>query len=125
MFDLDQIRQQFPIFSIQQASGNPLVYFDNAATTQKPMVVLERLQRFYSTENANIHRGIYHLAHEATLEYERARTKAASFIGAKSSNEIVFCRGTTEALNMVAQGLGREQLKPGDEVSGHCNGTSR
>ena len=116
MFDVNQIRKQFPIFSINHTTGNPLIYFDNAATTQKPMVVLERLQRFYSQENANIHRGIYQLAYEATQEYELARKKVASFINAKNSDEVVFCRGTTEALNMVAQGWGREQLGPKDEV---------
>ena len=116
MFDTDQIRRQFPIFSVPQNTGRPLVYFDNAATTHKPMVVLERLQRFYGKENANIHRGIYRLAHEATKEYELARSQVATFINAASADEIIFCSGTTEALNMVAHGLAPQLLGPGDEV---------
>ncbi len=115
MFDVGKIRKQFPILTSIR-TGKPLVYFDNAATTQRPMVVLERLQQFYSQENANIHRGIYQLAYEATQEYELARKKVASFINARVTEEVVFCRGTTEAINMVAQGWGREQLGPNDEV---------
>ena len=114
MFDVEKIRKQFPIFSVQP-EDKPLVYLDNAATTQKPMVVMERLHKFYSYENANIHRGIYQLAHEATLEYEKTRKEVANFLNARAAEEVVFCRGTTEAINMVAQGL-RDRLEPGDEV---------
>lgn len=113
MFEVNKIRKQFPIFSVRH-SGKPLVYLDNAATTQKPLVVIERLQHFYSYENANIHRGIYRLAHEATLEFEKARETVADFINA-AADEVVFCRGTTEAINMVAQGL-RHQIGTGDEI---------
>ncbi len=116
MFDVNLIRKQFPIFSINSTSGNPLIYLDNAATTQKPMVVLERLNRFYGQQNANIHRGIYQLAYEATTEYELARKKVANFINAKDADEVVFCGGTTEALNMIAQGWAREKLDTEDEV---------
>ena len=114
MFDVTKIRNQFPIFSVNHAD-KPLVYLDNAATTQKPMVVIERLQRFYSYENSNIHRGIYHLAHEATKAYENSRKTVAQFINARSDAEVVFCRGATEALNMVAHGL-RPQLGAADEI---------
>ncbi|GJM28369.1 MAG: cysteine desulfurase [Cyclobacteriaceae bacterium] len=103
MLDIDNIRRQFPIFST--TTKTPLVYLDNAATTQKPLVVLERLQRFYSYENANIHRGIYQLADDATRHFEKARSRVAQFINAKYPDEVVFCSGTTEAINMVAQGL--------------------
>jgi len=113
MFDVNKIRKQFPIFSVKQA-GKPLVYLDNAATTQKPLVVTERLLRFYSYENANIHRGIYRLAHEATREFEQAREIVAAYLNAAAA-EVVFCRGTTEALNMVAQGI-RDQLGSEDEI---------
>lgn len=113
MLDVDKIRNQFPIFSISH-DGKLLVYLDNAASTQKPLVVIERLQRYYSYENSNIHRGIYHLAHRATQQYEEARKKTASFINA-DSEEVVFCRGTTEAINMVAQGI-RHRLGPEDEI---------
>ncbi len=103
-FDTVKIRKQFPIYTVQR-SGTPLVYLDNAATTQKPMVVLERLQQFYSYQNANIHRGIYPLADRATRYYEQSRARVAQFINASQPEEVVFCRGTTEAINMVAQGL--------------------
>lgn len=114
MFNIDNIRKQFPIFSNRTAT-TPLVYLDNAATTQKPMVVLERLQRFYSYENANIHRGIYQLADTATLEYENARNRVAQYINAANPDDVVFCRGTTEAINMVSQGL-RKYLTPDHQV---------
>ncbi len=114
MFAIDRIRRQFPVFRL--TDDHPaLVYLDNAATTQKPMVVIERLQQFYGHENANIHRGIYRLAHKATQSYERARTKVANFLNAKQPEEVVFCRGTTEAINMVAQGL-RHQVTSEDEI---------
>jgi cysteine desulfurase/selenocysteine lyase len=92
-----------------------MVYLDNAATTQKPLVVLERLQRFYSYENSNIHRGIYQLADGATLEYENARNRVGKFINSHSPGDVVFCRGTTEAINMVAQGL-RKYITPEHQV---------
>ena len=113
MFDVAKLRKQFPIFNIRPG-GKPLIYLDNAATTQKPLVVIERLQKYYSYENANIHRGIYHLAYEATQQYENARETVAKFLNA-SADQVVFCRGTTEAINMVAQGY-RDQLGSGDEI---------
>jgi len=114
MFDTNKIRSQFPIFSTR-SSKTPLIYLDNAATTQKPMVVLERLQKFYSYQNANIHRGIYPLADQATKLYEQARSRVAQFINASDPDQIVFCGGTTEAINMVAQGL-RHKLAPASKV---------
>ena len=114
MLDVTKIRKQFPILT-QAGISQPLVYLDNAATTQKPMVVLERVQKFYSHENANIHRGIYQLAYNATEQYEGTRTKVANFLNAPSQGEIVFCGGTTEAINAIAQGL-RHQLTVDDEI---------
>ena len=95
--------------------GKDLIYLDNAATTHKPKVVIDRLTQFYSKENSNIHRGIYELAFNATRHYELARQTVSNFINARSPDEIVFCRGTTEALNMITQGL-RSQLRPEDEI---------
>lgn len=114
MFDIAQIRKQFPILNSNQ-TDKPLVYLDNAATTHKPKVVIDRLTQFYSKENSNIHRGIYELAFNATRHYELARQTVSNFINARSPDEIVFCRGTTEALNMITQGL-RSQLRPEDEI---------
>ncbi len=114
MIDVAKIKSQFPIFSGKHGL-NSLIYLDNAATTQKPMVVLERLQQFYSYQYASIHRGIYQLAHQATAYYEAARHKTASFLNAENHDEVVFCKSTTEALNMVAQGL-KSRIKAGDEI---------
>ena len=96
--------------------GRPLVYLDNAATSQKPRQVIDAISRFYTSENANIHRGLHYLSERATTAYDAAREKVARFLGAGSPSEIVFTRGTTEAINLVAQSWGRSNLRPGDEV---------
>ncbi|MDJ1503429.1 cysteine desulfurase [Xanthocytophaga agilis] len=114
-FDVIDIRKDFPILN-QTIHGKPLVYFDNAATTQKPLSVIEALSQYYMEFNANIHRGIHTLAEKATAEYEATRDKAKAFINAAQREEIVFTRGTTEGINLVAQTYGRQNLKAGDEV---------
>ena len=114
-FDVDGIRADFPILK-QKIHGKPLVYFDNGATSQKPQVVIEALNRYYTTENSNIHRGVHFLSEQATAAYEAARQKIQRFINAGSEREIIFVRGTTEAINLVAQSYGRTFLKPGDEI---------
>jgi cysteine desulfurase/selenocysteine lyase len=96
--------------------GKPLVYLDNAATSQKPRSVIDAMVRFYTTENANIHRGVHYLSERATQAYEGVREQVARFIGARSAREIVFTRGATEAINLVAQSFGASALQPGDEV---------
>ena len=114
--DVSLIRADFPILSQTTRSGHPLVYLDNAATSQKPKHVIEAVSRFYASENANIHRGVYGLSERATAAFDAARDKVARFLGAPSASEIVFTRGTTEAINLVAQSWGRSNLRPGDEV---------
>ncbi|GAB4170054.1 MAG: cysteine desulfurase [Calditrichia bacterium] len=109
------IRDQFPILH-QQIHGKPLVYFDNAATTQKPVYVIEALNHYYKNDNANIHRGIHTLAERATFGYEEARKKVKSFIHANSVREIVFTTGTTGAINLVAYSWGRANISEGDEI---------
>ena len=106
------VRDQFPIFAIHPN----LVYLDSAATSQKPQRVIDRLARFYAGENANIHRGVYALSAEATATYDRARAAVARFIGAALPDEVIFTRGTTESINLVAQSWGRSVVKPGDEI---------
>src|SRR5262249_3280919 len=96
--------------------GKPLIYFDNAATTQKPRAVLDALNRYYTEDNANVHRGVHRLSQRATEAYEGARLKVASFVNAKSAREIIFTRGTTEAINLLAATVGRKHGGPGDEV---------
>jgi cysteine desulfurase/selenocysteine lyase len=112
---LREIRKQFPVLQ-RTVRGKPLVYFDNAATTQKPLPVIEALVEYYQNYNANIHRGIHTLAEEATRAYEATREKVRDFIGAGSAEEIIFVRGVTEGINLVAASYGRMTLKPGDEV---------
>jgi len=114
-FNIDLIRKDFPILR-QRVHGKPLVYLDNAATTQKPQVVIETLNKYYSAENSNIHRGVYYLSEIATEGYETARKKAQHYLNAKSSSEIVFVRGTTEGINLVASTYGRTNIKAGDEI---------
>ncbi len=109
------LRRDFPILQ-ERIHGHPLVWFDNGATTQKPLAVIERLERFYRTENSNIHRGAHELAARATDAYEQARTTCARFLHAASSEEIVFVRGTTEGINLVAQSWGRRHIEAGDEI---------
>ncbi len=114
-FDLTKIRSDFPILQ-QKIKGKPLVYLDNAASTQKPNSVIERLDHFYRHENSNVHRGIHTLSELATEEFEKSREKIQQFIHAKSFAEIIFVRGTTEAINLVAQTYGLSQIKAGDEI---------
>jgi cysteine desulfurase / selenocysteine lyase len=114
--DVGRVRADFPILSETVRDGRPLVYLDNAATSQKPRQVIAAISRFYSSENANIHRGLHYLSERATSAYDAAREKVARFLGAGSPSEIVFTRGTTEAINLVAQSWGRSNLRPGDEV---------
>jgi len=114
-FDVDAVRRDFPILS-ERVNGRPLVWFDNAATTQKPQAVIDRLSHFYAHENSNIHRAAHQLAARSTDAYEAARSKVARFIGAGSSEEIIWVRGTTEAINLVAQTWGRQHVGEGDEI---------
>jgi len=115
VLDVERLREDFPILSLR-VHGKPLVYLDNAATSQKPRSVIEAITRFYSAENANIHRGVYYLSDRATVAYEAARERVAGFLNAASPREIVFTRGTTEAINLVAQSWGRSELRAGDEI---------
>jgi cysteine desulfurase / selenocysteine lyase len=114
-FDVERIRQDFPILR-QQVHGHPLVYLDNAATSQKPQVVIDAVRNYYERDNANIHRGVHFLSERATEEYERARRTAQRFLNAPDSREMIFVRGTTEAINLVAQTYGRKHVAEGDEV---------
>ena len=109
------IRKDFPLIN-QIIDGKPLVYLDSAATTQKPQVVIDSLSEYYSKYNANIHRGIYQIAEKATLEFEAVRDRVTSFINAEDRAEIIFTKGTTESINLVAYSWGRKFLKPGDEI---------
>lgn len=114
-FDVARVRQDFPILSAQ-VHGKPLVYFDNGATSQKPQCVIDAITDYYRAENSNIHRGVHHLSEQATAAYEAARAKLRGFVNARSDKEIIFVRGTTEAINLVAQSYGRAFLKAGDEI---------
>jgi cysteine desulfurase / selenocysteine lyase len=114
-FDVDRIREDFPILR-QSVHGKRLVYLDNAATSQKPQVVIDAVTRFYTAENANIHRGVHYLSERATAAYDEIRERVARFINARTSREVIFTRGTTEGINLVAQSYGRTFLRPGDEV---------
>jgi cysteine desulfurase / selenocysteine lyase len=114
-FDVWRIREDFPILR-QEAYGRPLVYLDNAATSQKPQVMLDTLVRFYTTQNANVHRGVHLLSERSTEEYEAARGTVQAFLGAARPGEIVFTRGTTESINLVAQAYGRANVGAGDEI---------
>jgi cysteine desulfurase/selenocysteine lyase len=113
--DVERVRQDFPLLQ-QQVRGKPLVYLDNAATSQKPQSVIDAVTRFYTSENANIHRGVHYLSERATDAYDQVREKVARFLNARSSREIIFTRGTTEGINLVAQSYGRLALKPGDDI---------
>ncbi len=114
-FDVDEIRRAFPALH-QQVHGHPLVYLDNAATTHKPQPVLDAIARHDSQDNANVHRGVHALSQRATDAYEAARERVARFVGARSPDEVVFTRGTTEAINLVANAHGLEVLDDGDEI---------
>ncbi|NLE06342.1 MAG: cysteine desulfurase [Crenarchaeota archaeon] len=114
-FDTQRIREDFPILK-RKINDNPLIYFDNAATTQKPNQVIEAEKSFYEKHNANVHRAVHSLSQEATNLYEQSRTEIAQFIDAKDSSEVVYVRGTTEAINLVAYSWGIPNLKEGDEI---------
>ena len=114
-FDVHAVRRDFPILK-ERVNGQPLVWFDNAATTQKPQVVIDRISYFYEHENSNIHRAAHELAARATDAYEKARDTVAHFLNASSSQEIIFVRGTTEGINLVAQSWGRQNIVAGDEI---------
>jgi cysteine desulfurase/selenocysteine lyase len=113
--NVQRIREDFPVLK-RQVNGKPLIYFDNAATSQKPTAVIETINKYYREYNANIHRGIHKLAEEATLAYEEAREKIAKFINAKRTEEIVFTRNATEAINLVALTWGRANVGKGDKI---------
>ena len=115
MYDINKVREDFPILS-REVYGHPLVYLDNAATTQKPLCVLDAMRREYLNVNANVHRGVHYLSQQATDLHEAARETVRGFINARSTNEIVFTRGTTEGLNLIASSFSDEFLKEGDEV---------
>jgi cysteine desulfurase/selenocysteine lyase len=114
-FDVERIRRDFPILHTK-VHGHPLVYLDNAATSQKPRSVIDALVRYYEGENANIHRGVHYLSQLATEEFEKARETVRGFVNAAQTSEIIFTRGTTEAINLVAQTYGRVHVGAGDEV---------
>jgi len=114
-YDVEAVRRDFPILRTT-VHGKPLVYLDSAASAQKPQAVIDAERAVYETGYANIHRGVHELSMRATDAYEKARARAAAFLGARESREIVFLRGTTEAVNLVAQSFGRTNVGPGDEV---------
>lgn len=113
--DIEQIRADFPCLQVHR-HGKPLVYLDNAATTQKPRVVIEALSRYYESQNANVHRGVHYLSQIATDLYEEARKRVKTFLGANVACEIIFTRGATEGINLVAQTFGRQRVGEGDEI---------
>ena len=114
-FDAEKIRADFPLLQ-QSVNGHPLVYLDNGATSQKPQAVIDALVRYYTTENANVHRGVHTLSQQATDDYEAARAKIRQLLNAAHDHEIIFTRGTTESINLVAQSYGRQYIGPGDEI---------
>ncbi len=113
--DWSAIREDFPILR-ERAHGHPLIYFDSAATSQKPRAVIDALRRYYEHENANVHRGLHVLSSRATEAYEKSRQRVAEYIGAASADEIVFTRGTTESINLVAQAWGGKFIREGDVI---------
>jgi cysteine desulfurase/selenocysteine lyase len=115
IFDVNRVREDFPILKLK-VHGKPLVYLDNAASTQKPRVVLDTLRHHYENDNANVHRGVHLLSERATQKFEEARVKVQRFLNAAESREIIFVRGTTEAINLVASTFGRKNVREGDEV---------
>lgn len=114
-FDVHKIREDFPILKTK-VRGKPIIYFDNAATTQKPLQVIERIRKFYEEENSNVHRGVHFLSEIATREYELARETIRKFINAESSEEIIFTKGTTEAINLIANSFGKTFINENDEI---------
>lgn len=116
ILDIAMVREDFPILKREVRPGVPLIYLDSTATSQKPLLVIEAMDEFYRSSNANIHRGIHTLAEEATAKYENARERVAKFIGASSARQVIFTRNTTESINLVAYSWGRANLKSGDVV---------
>ncbi len=114
-YDLERVRADFPILK-REINGKPLVYLDSAATSQKPVQVIEALDRYYREYNANVFRGVYQISEEATAAYETARKRIAELINAKDPSEIIFVRGTTEAINLVAHSWGRPNIGLGDSI---------
>ena len=108
-------RDDFPIIT-QNTKAKPLVYLDNASTTQKPQLVIDAISKYYSEYNANIHRGVYDIAEKATSEFENVRDKVSTFINSRDRIEVIFTKGTTESINLVAYSWGRKFIKPGDEI---------
>src|SRR5580693_7722525 len=115
MIDWAKLRADFPILD-QKVHGHPLIYFDNAASSQKPRAVLDTLLHYYEHDNANVHRGIHELSNRATNAFEASRARTAKFLNAKTDNEIIFTRGTTEGINLVAQAWGSQNIKAGDKI---------
>src|ERR1039458_8768064 len=114
-FDVDKVREDFPVLK-QRIHGKPLVYLDSAATAQKPLAVIEAIRKFYEVDCANIHRGVHELSQRSTAAYEETRSKAKRFLNARAKNEVIFVRGTTEGVNLVASSWGRKNVKEGDEI---------
>src|SRR5262245_53348643 len=114
-FDVQQIRIDFPILK-REVNGRTLVYLDSAATSQKPQQVIDAIDHYYEQQNANVHRGVHFLSQLATREYEEARVKVQRFINAAESHEVIFTRGTTESINLVANSFGRKFVREGDEI---------
>jgi cysteine desulfurase/selenocysteine lyase len=114
-FDVDKVREDFPVLQ-QRIHGKPLVYLDNAATAQKPFAVIEAIRKFYEVDCANIHRGVHELSQRSTAAYEETRSKAKRFLNARAKNEVIFVRGATEGINLVASSWGRKNVKEGDEI---------
>ena len=114
-YDVERIRRDFPILS-RQIHGKPLVFLDSAASAQRPASVIAAVDEYEKLHHANVHRGVYQLSQEATDLFERARERVRGFVNARSTREVIFTRGTTEAINLVAQSYARPRLKPGDEI---------
>src|SRR5216117_3646456 len=114
-FDVAKIREDFPVLK-QRIHGKPLVYLDNAATSQKPQSVIDAIRKFYEVDCANIHRGVHELSQRSTAAYEETRSKAKRFLNSRTKNELIFVRGTTEGINLVSSSWGRKNVKAGDEI---------
>src|SRR3954471_8909078 len=115
-FDVERIREDFPVLK-QRIHGKPLVYLDNAATSQKPQAVIDAIRKFYEVDCANIHRGVHELSQRSTAAYEETRAKAKRFVNSKSKSELIFVRGTTEAVNLVSNSWGRRTAKRAVELA--------
>ena len=115
MFDITKIREEFPILT-RTVNGKPLIYFDNGATTQKPKHVIDAITNYYTNQNSNIHRGVHTLSREITIAYEEARKTIQNHLNAKFAHEIIFTKGTTDSINLVAYCFGKINIEPGDEI---------